>query len=85
MLLCSLISDIFGFMLLFAYFLKAFLCKSLVYKQMSTTVHILTRWIGFILAFSGLSPYVNVTLGWLFQTFPASSLALHFGYEKQPG
>ena len=71
-------------MLLFAYFSKAFLCKSLVYKQTPTTVHFLTGWIGFTQAFSGLSPYVNVTLGWLCQTFPTSSLALHFGYEKQP-
>lgn len=80
---CSLIEDILGFTLLFAYFSKAFLFKSSVYKQTSATAHLITSWRGFTLAFLCFSPYVNVTLGWLFQTFSTSSLALHlFGMRN---
>lgn len=85
LLLCSLMEDIFGFALLFAYFSKASVVKSSIYKKTSTTAHLIASWIEFTLALSCLHPYIKVTLGWLFQPFLPSSLALHFCYEKQPG
>lgn len=84
-LLCNLVEDILGFTLLFAYFPKRLCLSHQCTKQTSTTVHLITSWMGFALAISCLSLYINVTLRGLFQTFPVNFLALHFWYEKQPG
>lgn len=82
LLLSSRMEDIFGFMWPFAYFSKASLFKSSMCKQTATAVHLVSSWIGFTLAFSCLSSSINVSGRWLFQTFPISVLALHFGMRN---
>lgn len=84
LLLSSPVEDMFGFTWLFAYFPKASLLSSSMYQQTSTTVHLVSSWLGFTPAYSCLSSHINVTVRRSFQT-SVSLLAWRFWYEKQPG